>query len=124
MERDWLPKAKEWYFACKTQDVPAGGLRRVHVYDQEVLLANLDGDFYAMEPWCPHNMAPLEFGHVDRSACVVCPEHAMKIDVKTGENVCGPYGSPGAKFRSQAITTFPGGELRGQLRAGRNMSGR
>lgn len=105
MERDWLPKAKEWYFACKTQDIPDGGLRRVHVYDQEVLLANLGGDFYAMEPWCPHNLAPLEFGHLNRACEVVCPEHAMKIDVKTGENVCGPYGSPGAKFEPN--WTFP-----------------
>ena len=106
MERDWLPKAKDWYFACKTQDVPDGGVRRVHVYDQEVLLTNLDGAFYAMEPWCPHNLAPLEFGDVNAAACaVVCPEHAMEIDVKTGANLCGPYGSPGEKFEPN--WTFP-----------------
>ena len=106
METDWLPKAKEWYFACKTQDVKDGGLRRVHVYDQEVLLANLGGEFYAMEPWCPHNLAPLEFGDINPSTCaVICPEHAMEIDVKTGENLCGPYGSPGEKFEPN--WTFP-----------------
>jgi len=106
MERDWLPKAKEWYFACKTQDVPEGGLRQVHVYDQDVLVTHPDGEFYAMEPWCPHNMAPLEFGDLNRAACaVVCPEHAMEIDLRTGENLCGPYGSPGAKFEPN--WTFP-----------------
>jgi nitrite reductase/ring-hydroxylating ferredoxin subunit len=106
MELDWLPKAKEWYFACKTQDVPDGGVRRVHVYDQEVLLTNLGGEFYGMEPWCPHNLAPLEFGDLNPSTCVViCPEHAMEIDVRTGENVCGPYGSPGGKFEPN--WTFP-----------------
>jgi nitrite reductase/ring-hydroxylating ferredoxin subunit len=106
MESDWLPKAKQWYFACKAQDVPDGGVRRVHVFDQDVLLANAGGDFWAMEPWCPHNLAPLEFGDLDPSKCaVICPEHAMEIDVRTGENLCGPYGSPGEKFEPN--WTFP-----------------
>jgi nitrite reductase/ring-hydroxylating ferredoxin subunit len=106
MESDWLPKAKQWYFACKAQDVPDGSVRRVHVFDQDVLVANAGGDFHAMEPWCPHNLAPLEFGDLDPSKCVVIfPEHAMEIDVRTGENVCGPYGSPGDKFEPNWI--FP-----------------
>jgi nitrite reductase/ring-hydroxylating ferredoxin subunit len=106
MEWDWLPKAKEWYFACKTQDVSNGGLRRVHVFDQEVLLANVGGEFYAIEPWCPHNFAPLEFGDLNPSSCaVICPEHAMEIDVRTGVNLCGPYGSPSGKFEPN--WTFP-----------------
>jgi nitrite reductase/ring-hydroxylating ferredoxin subunit len=106
MESDWLPKAKQWYFACKAHDVPDGGVRRVHVFDQDVLVANTGGDFYAMEPWCPHNLAPLEFGDLDPSTCaVICPEHAMEIDVRTGENLCGPYGSPGEKFEPN--WTFP-----------------
>jgi nitrite reductase/ring-hydroxylating ferredoxin subunit len=106
MESDWLPKTKQWYFACKAQDVPDGGVRRVHVFDQDVLVTNLGGDFYAMEPWCPHNLAPLEFGDLDRAKCaVICPEHAMEIDVRTGENLCGPYGAPAEKFEPN--WTFP-----------------
>ena len=85
MERDWLPKAKEWSFACKSQDVPEGGLRRVHVYDQDVLVAHLDGEFYATQGRCIHLKGPLGEGRVDDHV-LTCPWHGWQYDLRTGEN--------------------------------------
>ena len=102
--RYWLPKTQEWYYACQTQDVPDGRMRQVHVYDQDVLVTNVDGEFYAMEPWCPHNFAPLELAALDTEDKVIsCGEHHMEIDLVTGENLCGPHGMPGHTFEENWV---------------------
>lgn len=91
----WLPSPKPWHFACKVHDVEDGGVRKVHVRDQEVLIARAGQTFYALEPWCPHTFAPLEFGRFKPSTCVlVCPEHHMQIDMRNGRNLTGPHGAP------------------------------
>ncbi|UUW92525.1 Rieske (2Fe-2S) protein [Pimelobacter simplex] len=90
-----MPKAKDFYFACKTQDVPERGLLRVYVYDQEVLIVRAEDGYHAMEPWCPHIFAPLEHGQLDaKRGVLTCQEHKLDISIKSGEVLCGPYGSP------------------------------
>lgn len=95
----WLEHDKEWYFACSTRDVPEGGARQVHVYDQEVLVIR-DGDgYHATEAWCPHMFAPLVHGTIDEnSKTIVCAEHAMRVNYTDGTNVCGPYGMTARQF--------------------------
>lgn len=90
-----LDHDKEWYYACSTRDVPKGGSRQVHVYDQEVLIIQDADGFHATECWCPHMYAPLVHGKIDqRTKTIVCAEHAMRVNYNTGKNECGPYGIP------------------------------
>ena len=91
---------REWYFACKTSQLTVGKLKQVKVYDTDVLLIRVEeNQIVAMEPWCPHNGAPLVGGKVDCGLKVLtCAEHAMEIDLKTGANTIGPYGSMGGHY--------------------------
>jgi nitrite reductase/ring-hydroxylating ferredoxin subunit len=97
----------QWSFACKLDQIPVGGMRRVRAFDSQVLLARPEPDtVFAIEPWCPHNMAPLEHGVVRTDApTLVCPEHAMEIDLRTGRNLCGPHGALGEHFEQNWV--FP-----------------
>ncbi len=100
---------KEWYFACKASQIAEDRQKmQVHVFNTEVLIINAGGAYHAMEPWCPHNATPLVHGHVKKdpeSLTLVCAEHAMQIDIKTGKNLCGPYGSESGHLGQ--VWTYP-----------------
>jgi len=91
---------RTWHFACKTNQLPVGGMRQVHVYDTEVLLIRASEDsIIAMEPWCPHIGVPLVGGTFHpNSMTLTCPEHYMQINLETGENVRGPSGGPARHY--------------------------
>jgi nitrite reductase/ring-hydroxylating ferredoxin subunit len=97
----------EWSFACKIDQIPLGGMRQVRAFDSQVLLVRPSPEsVYATEPWCPHNMAPLVHGTVRPDGpTVVCPEHAMEIDLCSGRNLCGPHGALGEHFEENWV--FP-----------------
>ena len=68
----------------------APGQMKVVVIDRErVLVANVDGTFFAVRDRCGHAGAPLStgtlVGHV-----VECPLHFACFDVRTGKLVTGP----------------------------------
>jgi 3-phenylpropionate/trans-cinnamate dioxygenase ferredoxin component len=50
------------------------------------------GEDFAVSRRCRHQLADLSKGHVDADGCLVCPWHASRYDVRTGEMVDGPQG--------------------------------
>ena len=50
------------------------------------------GEPFAVSPRCRHQLADLSKGAVDKDGCLVCPWHASRYDVRTGEMVSGPKG--------------------------------
>lgn len=50
------------------------------------------GEPFAVSPRCRHQLADLSKGAVDADGCLVCPWHASRYDVRTGEMVSGPQG--------------------------------
>ena len=51
----------------------------------EVAIFTVDGDYYALDPTCPHQGGPLEQGRV-ADGCVHCPWHGWQFDLETGEH--------------------------------------
>jgi nitrite reductase/ring-hydroxylating ferredoxin subunit len=51
--------------------------------DETVCVANLDGNFYAVDGACLHAGAPLASG-ILRNGNIVCPWHSWEFDCKTG----------------------------------------
>jgi nitrite reductase (NADH) small subunit len=49
------------------------------------------GEIYAIQNRCPHRQGPLADGIIDNCQ-VICPYHAQKFDLKTGENSEGNEG--------------------------------
>ena len=68
----------------KTSDMPPGKLNKVSVDGKEVLVVNLDGNYFAMDDTCTHSGASLSEGQLDGST-VTCGWHGAKFDCKTGK---------------------------------------
>ena len=73
---------------AKTFDVPAGKLKHVEIEGMEILIANVEGKFYAVSDRCPHLNAKLSEGTLDKTI-VTCPRHLSKFDVTTGRVISG-----------------------------------
>lgn len=69
-------------------DLPAGGVRR----EGSWAVGRSRGEPFAVSRRCRHQLADLSDGHVDADGCLVCPWHAGRYDVRTGEMVDGPRG--------------------------------
>jgi nitrite reductase/ring-hydroxylating ferredoxin subunit len=70
-------------------DLPPGHMRWVAVDRERILLANVDGTFYALRDVCGHQRAPLSRGRLEGHV-VECPLHFARFDVRTGTLLCGP----------------------------------
>jgi nitrite reductase (NADH) small subunit len=66
--------------------------------DRMVCVANLDGQYYAIDNECAHNGGPLGQGVVFNGR-VVCPWHAWSFDLKTGEIAPGRPGVPSYELK-------------------------
>ncbi|MDP2957130.1 MAG: non-heme iron oxygenase ferredoxin subunit [Longimicrobiales bacterium] len=75
----------EWVRVASLSDVPAGTLRGVFAKMRLLVLANVDGDVYALEDRCSHQEFPLSDGELDGSD-LVCIHHGARFDACTGKN--------------------------------------
>ena len=74
---------------AKTTDVPLGRMIVVAIDRERIMLANVEGRFYALSDMCGHRNAPLSRGKLD-GHIVECPLHFAQFDVRTGKLVDGP----------------------------------
>jgi 3-phenylpropionate/trans-cinnamate dioxygenase ferredoxin subunit len=65
--------------------VPTGQMKGYTVKMQPVLVANVDGDLYALEDQCSHEAYPLSDGEL-QGTDVMCIYHGARFDVCTGRN--------------------------------------
>src|SRR3990170_3375958 len=75
---------------ARTDEVPPGEMKVVEVAGEEVVVANVDGTYYAFGNECTHVGGPLSEGALQGDQ-VPCPWHSTIFDVKTGQ----PQGGPG-----------------------------
>jgi 3-phenylpropionate/trans-cinnamate dioxygenase ferredoxin subunit len=69
-------------------ELPEDKMMIVVVGGKEVLLANVDGSYYAIANKCTHLGGSLAKGVLEGSI-VTCPRHGSRFDVKTGKAVRG-----------------------------------
>ena len=75
--------------ALKTSELPPGEMKWVAVDRRRLLVANVDGAFYALDDSCGHQRVPLSSGTLE--GCIVeCPLHFARYDLRTGRLVDGP----------------------------------
>ena len=75
--------------ACKAADLTSGSMTWIAVHRERVLLANVEGTFYALSDVCGHLRAPLSRGRLEGYS-VECPLHFARFDVRTGAPIDGP----------------------------------
>jgi nitrite reductase/ring-hydroxylating ferredoxin subunit len=73
----------------KMSELDPGQMKRLAVDRERVLLANVDGTFYALSDICGHQGAPLSRGTLD-GYVVECPWHFACFDVRNGKLLNGP----------------------------------
>jgi nitrite reductase/ring-hydroxylating ferredoxin subunit len=74
---------------AKTREIEQGKMKSVEVKGVDILLANVDGKFYAIDDRCGHMNALLSMGTL-RGKIVVCPFHFAEFDVTTGQKTKDP----------------------------------
>ena len=70
--------------AGKASDIPSGKMIMVTTDGKDILVTNVDGNYYAMDDTCTHAGASLSEGSLDGST-LTCPWHGSTWDCKTGK---------------------------------------
>lgn len=96
------PPGDGWTRVASATDVPTGGLKAVQVQDERVVLANVDGDFYALQDRCSHQDFPLSSGELDRCE-LECPFHGATFDVRTGRATRLPAVRPVRTYDTEVV---------------------
>jgi nitrite reductase/ring-hydroxylating ferredoxin subunit len=74
---------------AETSEVPLGQMKVVKLAEKEVVIANVNNVYYAMENSCTHMHGELSKGLLEGNT-LTCPKHKAKFDVTTGKVVSGP----------------------------------
>jgi nitrite reductase (NADH) small subunit len=87
-----------WIRTARCEDIPLREARSVRLGGRDIAIFNLGDRFLAVDNRCPHKGGPLSEGIIS-GATVVCPLHARKVNLETG-NVLNSPAAP------QCIETF------------------
>lgn len=83
--------------AASTDKLGPGRMLGVDLEGKEILIANINGNYYAMENRCTHMACMLSDGTL-RGDNVTCPCHGSVFDVRTGGVLKGPARKPEPKY--------------------------
>jgi 3-phenylpropionate/trans-cinnamate dioxygenase ferredoxin subunit len=75
---------QEFAEAGKAGELAPGAMKRVELRGRRILLANVEGRFYAVDDTCTHEEASLSTG-VLQGELVKCPLHGSRFNVRTGK---------------------------------------
>jgi nitrite reductase/ring-hydroxylating ferredoxin subunit len=91
----------------RASEVLPGAMKWVAVDRERVLIANVDGAFYALQDRCGHRQAPLSGGTL-WGYVVECPLHFAQFDVRTGALLSGPAAAdvPTYEVRVEGDTVY------------------
>lgn len=70
--------------AAAAQAIRPGSMQRVSLDGHHILIANVDGNYYAVDDTCSHEDASLSTGSL-RGELVKCPLHGSRFSVRTGK---------------------------------------
>ncbi|MHB8454965.1 MAG: non-heme iron oxygenase ferredoxin subunit [Acidiferrobacterales bacterium] len=70
--------------AASARAIRPGTMQRVEIAGSRILLANVDGRFYAVDDTCSHEDASLSTGSL-KGELVKCPLHGSRFNVCTGK---------------------------------------
>jgi len=68
----------------KTSEIPPGKSLEITVEGKEILVTNVNGNYYAMDDTCTHSGASLADSKLNGSI-VTCDWHGAQFDCKTGK---------------------------------------
>lgn len=92
---------------ARASAVAPGAMTWVAVDRERVLIANVDGAFYALQDRCGHRQALLSGGTLSGHS-LECPLHFAQFDVRTGKPLSGPVSAdvPTYQVRVEGDTVY------------------
>jgi nitrite reductase/ring-hydroxylating ferredoxin subunit len=70
---------------ARADELAPGEVRRVQAGEEEIALARIGDDFYAVQGACLHLEGPLGDGRLEDHV-LTCPWHGWQYDIRTGKN--------------------------------------
>ncbi len=67
-----------------------GSMKKAKIQKHEILLAKVDGRYYAVDNRCPHFGGDLSQGKLEGTT-IVCPRHLSKFDLRDGHVIQWTY---------------------------------
>lgn len=74
----------EWVRIARVGEIPEGRVKALDAKGQRVVVANVQGTYFAIQDLCTHDGGPLGEGEL-RGELIECPRHGARFDVKTGK---------------------------------------
>jgi nitrite reductase (NADH) small subunit len=78
-----------WLRAVKKSEIPPGSVAELQLDGKTIALANVGGNFYAIDNTCLHRGGPLGQGALN-GQLLTCPWHGWQYDVTTGKSAMNP----------------------------------
>ena len=69
--------------ACKTDELQSGSMKKVTIDGKEIVVTNVNGNFFACDDTCTHSGASLSEGTINNST-ITCGWHGAQFDCTTG----------------------------------------
>ena len=88
----------EWVTVARADELALGQWKCVDVDGAQIVVFNLDGEYYAIEDVCTHDGGQLTGGSIEGGE-IVCPRHGARFCIKTGAALTAPA--------YEAVATFP-----------------
>jgi nitrite reductase/ring-hydroxylating ferredoxin subunit len=99
---------------AKVHEIPAGKMKHVEVNGKEIVIANMNGKFCALDDRCAHMNAPLSMGNLTGDV-VTYPFHGAKFNVASGKKIAEPVLTPSQEMEPLPKTWQKAMEHTGQL---------
>jgi len=84
-----MSQNQDYFEAGKVDEISNGQMKHVDINGKEIVIANLNGKFYAFADRCGHMNARLSRGNITQNT-VTCPFHAAKFDITSGKKTGEP----------------------------------
>ena len=79
----------EKIFVCKTTQISTGQMKKISVDGKDIVVANIGGDYFAINDTCTHAGASLSEGKIEDST-ITCDWHGAQFDCKNGKLIKFP----------------------------------
>ena len=87
----------EWVTVAQTEQVAPGERWVIDIDDTQIVVFNLDGQYYAIEDVCTHDGGQLTGGAVEGDQ-IICPRHGARFCIRTGAALSAPAYAPTITF--------------------------
>lgn len=87
----------DWITVAKAGELAPGQWRVVDAEDAQIVVFNLDGEYFAIEDLCTHDGGQLTGGSIEGGE-IVCPRHGARFCIRTGAALTAPAYEATTKF--------------------------